>query len=492
MAMALLCLPQDILLGILLFLCPEDLLVLSQTCRTLHEYTSTDYLWHQLATQHLPLDIEPYVDRNHLPGPILKAIVTRALRVDHNWRRPDPQIRKLTRLAVGLDNVSQMHFIGSHWLVVLRRSPPSLSVWRVDSEQPYRAAFINLLHHTGFAIPLKFAAIVQKGCSEVLIALISEPSASQRSGTILSAYSVALKSHLDTGTFAPPSPHAILNLHRPESEGRFYEIHVCGDIIAVGILQFVNHVLSPAGYRILFINSVTGIQCLIDPEAPAQLTQLHFKVYSRQFVLAGICNQSTIFVRTYDLPAAMLKPASPNSSLPEPTILVEPLTTPNAEYESPAISDVDYWHLSADSTHNISHISSISFHSLAQRAKDYIFYFPLDRTPCRLDEDEIVVGKPSFVCPFNTHPTASAEMVCLGETGSRAVWLQHGWTNDEYTLMKAAFSPNGKEPAVVQPLLARHLALPFELHRCQSLAFEESTGRVCLAVHTGELYMLQF
>lgn len=236
-----------------------------QLSRVLHEFIfhQSDYLWHQLAHDpSLPLDIEPYVDRDKLPGATLQAIVTRALRVDHNWRRPNPRIKKLTRFQV--DNVCQMQFIGSHWLVVLRRSPgaASLAVWRVaDSEtaHAYRAAFLDI---TAPEIPLNFSATMQRGCREVLIALIS----SSASGTLLSAYSLFLKSHKDDG-FALAAPRNICSIYRPESEGRFYEVHVC-EVIAVGIPQFVNRVLSSAAYRILFINPLTGVQCLVDPQLP--------------------------------------------------------------------------------------------------------------------------------------------------------------------------------------------------------------------------------
>jgi hypothetical protein len=331
---------------------------------------------------------------------------------------------------------------------------------------------------------------------EILVALIS----ATMSGTMLCAYSAYLND--SAGAVALQSPHTVCDIYRPGSEGQFYEVHVCGHIIAAGIPQMVNSELIPAAYRLLFINSVTGVQCLVDPKLPEvsintlfivdrplifqQFTQLHFKVYPRRLVLTSIRNDSTLVVRVHDLPAAVSNITTPSS---EPIILLESLPTPNAEYESPAISDVDY-HLSADSTRSIPHISSISFHSLVRTADDYIFHFPLDRPPRHLHDTG--PAKPSFVGPFNTHASASAELVCLGETGSRAVWLERRWTSDEYTLMKASFSPDGTNPVVVEPLLARGSALPFELHMCQSLAFEEATGRVCLAIYTGELYILQF
>ncbi|KAJ7104181.1 hypothetical protein B0H15DRAFT_808867 [Mycena belliarum] len=481
-AFSLLNLPEDVLLSILLLLRAEDILIVSQTCRVLHDFTSNspnsaDYLWHQLvSTSDLPpLDIsEPYVD---LPGPALQAIVTRALRIDHNWQRKSPRIKKLTRL-VAVDHVCQMQFIGSHWLVVLRRTPAaaSLAVWRIgDTRQPpYCAASLDIPSH---AVPLKFSATMQKGSRKVLVAFISSTS----SGTLLSAYIMFLKSQLDDD-FGLPSPHAICSIHRSETEGRFYEIRAIGHIIAAGIPQFVNYVHSPSAYRILFLNTLTGEQCLVDPELPDHLAQLHFKLYPRHLVLTGVRNQSALVVRTHDLPDAMLNNGPPRPETSSTTLVS--LTPPNAEYETPT-SDLDY-ELSVDSTHNISHISAISFHSLLRKADDYIFHFPLDYIDKGRD------GEPAFIYPFSTHTSASAEIICLGETGRRAVWLERRWTSDEYTLMKATFSPKGKQPAVVEPLLARNLALPFELHMCQCLAFDECTGRVCLALHTGELCILEF
>jgi len=224
-----------------------------------------------------------------------------------------------------------------------------------------------------------------------------------------------------------------------------------------------------------------------------QVTHFHFKLYSRRLVLTGVRGQSTLVVRIHDLPAAMSRSATTNSSLLS-VCLIESLAAPVAEYETPMISDLDYT-LCADSMHNVSHISSISFHSLIRRADDYIFHFPLDqpRSVCaKWLEGGAGIRKPSFMHRFSTHPSASAEIVCLGETGSRAVWLERRWTGDEYTLMKGTFSPNRGNPVIVEPLLARHLALPFELRMCQALAFKESTGRVCVAVHSGDLYILEF
>ena len=43
---------------------------------------------------------------------------------------------------------------------------------------------------------------------------------------------------------------------------------------------------------------------------------------------------------------------------------------------------------------------------------------------------------------------------------------------------------------VIAPLRPPHLALPFEVHACQLLASDEAKGRVCLALHLEDVYVV--
>ena len=85
---------------------------------------------------------------------------------------------------------------------------------------------------------------------------------------------------------------------------------------------------------------------------------------------------------------------------------------------------------------------------------------------------------------------ATIDIICIGHTGRRAVWLERRWNTetDAFILMKGSFG----WPPLVAPLVPPHVALPFEFHACQSLAFDEATGRVCVALHTGDIYLLDF
>ncbi|KAJ7066938.1 hypothetical protein C8F01DRAFT_1119681 [Mycena amicta] len=455
MGFELLALPTDILLTILLLLDVADILQLTQTCRGLHDTTlSSDYLWHQLLLpETLPLNLD-YADLNQLSAATLQKATRDALRLDNNWRRRNPQIRQMTRIS--MENVSQMLFLGSELLVVLRRSPPSLSIWRVAAKHTIRVvASVNLPDST---VPLKFAATMQK--EEVLIALIS----STKFGTQLCAYAVALS---DENNFTPASFRVVCDISGVDSDpGPFYEVHVYADIIAIGI----HSILSP---RILFINASTGLRCMVNPHLPEGFAQLHFKLVRAepcQIVLTGV-DKAKFVVRKHDLPTMIVRGAKHHSE----TVAVEDLAAPVAEYESPAFSDLDYT-LCADSTHRIGHISGLSFHSLSSRTEDFVFCFPL------------APGETYSIRRFQTHFSASAEQICLGESGTRSIWLERRWTSDDYTLMKAVIS---SEEVVVEPLLGKHLALPFELHMCQGLAFDEGSGCVGIAFPR-ELYLLEF
>lgn len=139
---------------------------------------------------------------------------------------------------------------------------------------------------------------------------------------------------------------------------------------------------------------------------------------------------------------------------------------------------------------NFSHISSLSFHTTALAphipGSAYVFCFPLTAAITGFQSNIYLTTH-----RFSTPASVGIDIICIGDTGIRAVWLQRHWDTDKYTLMKGTFSPDPEEPPIVANLLPPHLALPFETYTCQSLAFDESTSRVCLGLHTGDLYILE-
>lgn len=154
-----------------------------------------------------------------------------------------------------------------------------------------------------------------------------------------------------------------------------------------------------------------------------------------------------------------------------------------AEYSSRISTEFDFYLAAGAALETPSHISSLLFHSAFHQhtGKGYTFHYPSN--PAR----HLTVGVP--MQKFLTPVSASPDLVTLGGSGRRAVWRERRWDTDEYRFMKGAFLPIGESP-LVEELLPRHLALPFDPQTCQSLAFDEATGRVCLGFHTGELYIL--
>jgi hypothetical protein len=88
--------------------------------------------------------------------------------------------------------------------------------------------------------------------------------------------------------------------------------------------------------------------------------------------------------------------------------------------------------------------------------------------------------------PFGT----SHEQVKLGMTGRRAVWLHHDWTEATITMKK--YSSSLKTEHKFSTLLSSHMVLPFNLHTCQTLEFDEATGRLCLSLANGDIHVLDF
>jgi len=98
-----------------------------------------------------------------------------------------------------------------------------------------------------------------------------------------------------------------------------------------------------------------------------------------------------------------------------------------------------------------------------------------------------IIEPQKFTVPGST----SIEVVKIGTRGHRAVWLEHNWELQQFRLMKLS-APVGHGKPSVGVLLAPDPELPFSPRECQSLAFDEVTGRVCLGLYTGDLYILDF
>jgi hypothetical protein len=80
----------------------------------------------------------------------------------------------------------------------------------------------------------------------------------------------------------------------------------------------------------------------------------------------------------------------------------------------------------------------------------------------------------------------------LGTTGRRAVWIQEIVADNEVSLMKLSARPETQTNSLDIDVLLHPHDLPFPLNHCQSLAFEEATGRLCFGLINGDVYVIDF
>jgi hypothetical protein len=80
--------------------------------------------------------------------------------------------------------------------------------------------------------------------------------------------------------------------------------------------------------------------------------------------------------------------------------------------------------------------------------------------------------------------------VCIGRQGRYATWVTRPHDDtDEVIVVRASFRQDGTSR--ILPLLQSQETIPFELKRLTSLSLDESTGRICVGLFTGEIYILE-
>lgn len=82
---------------------------IEQTCRKLHEVCSLASVWYHFY-KHLPLESKwSDVDLSSMASSSWQSIVLRAIKTDHNWKRPSPQLRGLRKISSGSENGIASH-----------------------------------------------------------------------------------------------------------------------------------------------------------------------------------------------------------------------------------------------------------------------------------------------------------------------------------------------------------------------------------------------
>ncbi|KAH9928306.1 uncharacterized protein B0H18DRAFT_254307 [Fomitopsis serialis] len=510
-------LPEDILLEVASHLSVFDVLSLKQTCRTLYAFGSTDYLWHRIVQRiDIPLDLPPDTPLSALAHYELQPIVLKALRLEANWRRRPPRLKTLRLLPRDTQGqyVDQMHFVqGGRWLLTVQRNrqrgrPGShLEVWSLEDE-PYAIANVDT---TGL---YRTAVMELKEANQSITLAVGYQT--DDLAEVVAVYSVPFRDRSEFLFYTAPtltptttlrvSPHPsvkwqsakfihqlslsdgrlVVSVVDPTGQTGMSLLQVC----LMDIKSRVSRWLDPKYLRVRLSR-----QCP-DPShtnlSPQRFSDVSVKIHAHNghLLLLGPARQS-ITLRVYAMPPSLLPKLSSDTCDPANAFL--DLGPPISEYEQPLRHHSqfqDIIHVSPPSAASISALVVCSFHDTSPRVGQ-VTRFPLPPGPAAVRGPRLPGASRDFSMPSHV----SAQLAQVGPSG-RAVWVEHDWEAQKKRFMRFQMRRDEWDgagvPAAVGALLPPDVALPFLPDTVHSLAFDEVTGRVCLGLFNGDIYVMDF
>jgi hypothetical protein len=214
----------------------------------------------------------------------------------------------------------------------------------------------------------------------------------------------------------------------------------------------------------------------------------------RHIAITSVINQESAFVHIYQLPPSILQPGR---ALGSAMYGSEPMSMEQTDHLGPLVTQYcfslpvsHHYHISGGLHHPWKfYLTSLAYPGSGS-IRNHICLYNI----CLILPHSDGISYP--VAPIDIIPTilpvnegTSAPVVCVGTTGRRAVWLERHWEKEEVRLMRLSHTAAGSMAGVLVP---PHPALPFTPATCHSLAFDEVTGRLCVGLETGELYVLDY
>ncbi|KAL6302367.1 hypothetical protein BKA93DRAFT_736997 [Sparassis latifolia] len=483
-------LPHDLLLEIATYLSVKDVLSLKQTCRVLHVLASADYLWHKIsADNHQPLDLPLGVRPLSLPSDELQRLAIRALRLEANWRRSTPRLAAKAIVSSSEEPyVDEMQLLlGGKWLLTAQRRShrwrfnSCVTLWSLqDVEDPRRITRIDFpgtyrsvsmaVQEGGVLAYLVVGVHDESRYIEIHLLRLQREELSYMRNSLRSA-----PKRLDV----PCHPRAIRI--RP----MIHLIATCGNVLAVTVVFLQGGIAGENPLQILLANSDSDTLCYVHPRFP--FSSLSVNLHEGHILLLGKIEYSLV-LRIYRLPELL------HQVLTVPDNMQDSLSGQALEYEYLDLGAVlaEYAEPLSQGLRRVSDIactSSTSYSFLSVMVFDPTLGHPgvgqVFRFPLNVDGPRLPVVSKCFLTP----PDVSAQLAQVGATGRRAVWLEHNWEIQQKRVMRYRLV-DGKP--VVDELLPPDPQLPFTPNTCHSLAFDEVSGRLCMGLYNGDVYVLDF
>ncbi|KAI0077911.1 hypothetical protein K474DRAFT_1706946 [Panus rudis PR-1116 ss-1] len=472
--------PEDILFNISEYLTIPDILNLKQTCRVLHAFGSTDYLWHKLVEGlGLPLDLPPGLVANVASADELQYQAMRAMKLERNWRKPTSVIKQYRRFTdPGQEVFVHMQLLpGGKWLLAVQRyhrllmtrpntrvavwsltaAPTSSRVFSVEFMGNYRCSTMSLL---------------DDGHSAILAIALSE-----ENEELLEIRRIAL--YASDSSYQDRTSAPVRRIHLPEHALNEYkviqDVVMQGNILAATVAIFGDN--GGVSFHVLLLDTSdeNSIPQWVDYQYTKDLGSLRVRVQENKIFFVGQSRNTTV-IRVHKLPSAYDVKTSAALQLDEHI----------AQYENTlpdgfaTMADELYIPGSLRTT-----IPVVMFDAIGARgtACGYVFVFHLtDKAGKESDRHGIFIPYPSATSQRN---------VQLGATGLRMVWVEHDLESGRNRLMKFSM-PTTDRGHIHGVLLPDQPNLPFALNACNAIAFDEISGRLCLALYDGSVHILDF
>ncbi|KAH7925638.1 hypothetical protein BV22DRAFT_1128869 [Leucogyrophana mollusca] len=472
-------LPEDVLLHIFLFISIEDLLSLKQACRVLHTLGSADYLWHRLILAFdLPLDIPLGVDPASLSGRELQAIVVAALRLDHNWRKPDLHIeRAVAIIRSDTSFVDGLQLLpGAKWLVTTQltgRRQTHLTLWSLEHVE--HACGTKTIDIAGRV--RSFHAYYQRKDRKVVIAVAVANEGYE--------YLDVLHISLEDETMAPARPQPVLSGNSVGLTflGHMHKVTVYENIVATTFVRFSPDTGQTVTH-IYFYNLLTCASAIVKPSRGANDTPM-ITLFAHQF--AVVHGHEDLVVTFYDIPpsiTATTSPPSPSANSPH-DIVPSNLTPVTAECHLPKSEGFYSAYVSGGLEHGAPVLAALMFHWTSDEAMIKRLTPPTTQTQ--------FYEAPTVVSHAFYHPREQyMDHLRLGATGRRAVWVE---LQEPPVLKKWSFPRyhyGQPLPCGTSTLMPGFSGLPFNPKDSHVIAFDEVTCRLCVSLPSGELYVCDF
>ncbi|EIW83860.1 hypothetical protein CONPUDRAFT_150910 [Coniophora puteana RWD-64-598 SS2] len=478
-------LPHDVLTIICQHLSAAGLLSLSQTCRGLYKIGCDDYLWHSLLRSiNLPLDISPDTDPRSLSGRDTKALVVRALKLDRNWRRSRPQVRRVVPLIdTPADTfVDELVFLpGSQWLVTAQVAGgvrTRVTLWLLgDVDKPLVVGSYDLRGR-----PRSFTAYLDSERKVVIIC-----------GIMMWDRQSFIKAHSINIDECDRAITPVATIYDTEVSklphlGMLCSVSVHKDTIAANFVVMGGDTSSrKQTENILFHNFMTNATLITKTLVPSFAGSHSLRFTHSRFITAT--HHDDLFGEVLDISkiASSLSDAAPSKDEYPFAALQDKLSLTSFLLQSSHHIHMDYY-LSVGTPHPYLNRDILCALALPWPGSSYpaADLYQLNLRTGALDRHE------HFSVANSEHVIVNDE-VHLGPSGRRAVWLCGRAGNA--TVMKWACGGrvDGEEVAGrSSPMIDTSSGLPFRVEECHRLAFDEATCRMCVATHSGCLYLLDF